>query len=434
MPHAKWGADDCIVSARDAADERPSVTYRRAGDAYLLIEYGPIVLDLSLRFRVHALMQAVGKAIGVNGLTGIIDQTPGIRSLQIHYDPRILPLEDLIAALHSIEDELGDVSNMEVDSRIVRLPLSWNDEAVQATIDKYMRGVRADAPWCPSNIEFIRRINGLDSVDDVKRIVFDATYFVLGLGDVYLGAPVATPVDPRHRLVTTKYNPARTWTPDNVVGIGGAYLCIYGMEGPGGYQLFGRTCQMWNTYRATDAFEDGKPWLLRFFDQIKFYPVSGEELRDFRDGFLEGKRHIEIIPGRFRVRDYFGFVYSKTASIAAFKARQQAAFDAERARWQMTPAEGNGLACEDAHDLGCEAALPPGATAIESPVPGSVWKILVEPGSEVSEGQTLLIVESMKMEIAVCAPSSGLVAEVRCAEGRSVQLGQALVIMADTLP
>ena len=37
-------------------------------------------------------------------------------------------------------------------------------------------------------------------------------YLVLGLGDVYLGAPVATPVDPRHRLVTTKYNPARTWT------------------------------------------------------------------------------------------------------------------------------------------------------------------------------------------------------------------------------
>ena len=200
-----------------------------------------------------------------------------------------------------------------------------------------MRGVRADAPWCPSNIEFIRRINDLDSIDEVKRIVFDATYLVLGLGDVYLGAPVATPVDPRHRLVTTKYNPARTWTPDNVVGIGGAYLCIYGMEGPGGYQLFGRTCQMWNTYRVTDEFEPGKPWLLRFFDQIKFFPVSGEELRDFRDGFLEGKRHVEIIPARFRVRDYLAFVDAYAEKIASFKTRQQAAFDAERARWQMTP-------------------------------------------------------------------------------------------------
>ncbi|MGK9872203.1 carboxyltransferase domain-containing protein, partial [Salmonella enterica subsp. enterica] len=80
----------------------------------------------------------------------------------------------------------------------------------------------------------------------VESVVFDANYLVMGLGDVYLGAPVATPIDPRHRLVTTKYNPARTWTPPNVVGIGGAYMCIYGMEGPGGYQLFGRTVQVWN--------------------------------------------------------------------------------------------------------------------------------------------------------------------------------------------
>ena len=83
---------------------------------------------------------------------------------------------------------------------------------------KYQELVRPNAPWCPSNIEFIRRINGLRSDEDVRRIVFDADYLVLGLGDVYLGAPVATPLDPRHRLVTTKYNPARTWTPENAVG------------------------------------------------------------------------------------------------------------------------------------------------------------------------------------------------------------------------
>jgi urea carboxylase len=431
MRHAKWGADDCIVAACEAAGGRPSVAYRRAGDTYLLIEYGPIVLDFALRFRVHALMQAVGRVIENRGLSGILDLTPGIRSLQIHYDPRTLPLDDLIAALRQIEEALGDSSDMEVDSRVVRLPLSWNDAAVQATIDKYMRGVRADAPWCPSNIEFIRRINGLDSVEDVKRIVFDATYLVLGLGDVYLGAPVATPLDPRHRLVTTKYNPARTWTPDNVVGIGGAYLCIYGMEGPGGYQLFGRTCQMWNTYRATGAFEQGKPWLLRFFDRIEFYPVSGEDLSSFRDAFLEGKSEVEIAPGRFRLKDYLGFLAENAASIAAFKARQQTAFEAERARWQQASEPDGSAVDADMEQPASDPSMPQGGTAVESPVPGSVWKILVEPGREVAEGETLIIVESMKMEISVLAPSSGLVSEVRCAEGRAVQIGQPLVIMAD---
>ena len=429
-----WGTDHCIVGSRGAARGRPPVTYRRAGDAYLLVEYGPIVLDLTLRFRVHALMQKVEQAVSREVLRGIIDQTPGIRSLQIHFDPRRLAMEDLLAALQAIEEKLGDLSDMEVDSRVVRLPLSWDDPAVQTTIDKYMRGVRADAPWCPSNIEFIRRINGLESIDDVRRIIFDATYLVLGLGDVYLGAPVATPIDPRHRLVTTKYNPARTWTPENVVGIGGAYLCIYGMEGPGGYQLFGRTCQMWNTHRTTAVFEAGKPWLLRFFDRIQFYPVSAEELIDFRDGFLNGRREVEIIPGRFRLRDYLAFLAEHADSIAAFKARQQVSFEAERARWQEVNGKGEQTIDDCLPAVDGECSLPPGATAIQSPVPGSVWKILVEPGHRVAEGETLIIVESMKTEISVLAPWSGLVCEVRCAEGRSVQLGQPLVIMGETAP
>ena len=70
-------------------------------------------------------------------------------------------------------------------------------------------------------------------------IVYNASYLVLGLGDVYLGAPLSLPLNPLHRLNTTKYNPARTWTPLNVVGIGGVYMAMYGIEGPGGYQLIG---------------------------------------------------------------------------------------------------------------------------------------------------------------------------------------------------
>src|SRR5690554_7713909 len=150
-----------------------------------------------------------------------------------------------------------------------------------------MQSVCANAPWCPSNLEFIRRINGLDSIQAVKRVLFDASYLVMGLGDVYLGAPVATPIDPRHRLVTTKYNPARTCTAVNSVGIGGSYLCVYGMEGPGGYQFVGRTLQMWNRYRQTRGFAE--VWLLRFFDQIRFYEVSQEELQRIRRDFPQGR-------------------------------------------------------------------------------------------------------------------------------------------------
>ena len=156
----------------------------------------------------------------------------------------------------------------------------------------------------------------------------------MGLGDVYLGAPVATPVDPRHRLVTTKYNPARTWTPENAVGIGGAYLCVYGMEGPGGYQFVGRTVQMWNRYRQTADFKDGKPWLLRFFDQIRFYPVSESELLKLRQDFITGHFKLRVEETTFSLKQYNAFLQQNAASISAFKARQQAAFEAERERWK----------------------------------------------------------------------------------------------------
>ena len=202
------------------------------------------------------------------------------------------------------EAQLPAIEDMEVPSRIVRLPLSWDDPATQLAIDKYMQSVRPDAPWCPSNIEFIRRINGLESMQEVMDIVFNASYLVLGLGDVYLGAPVATPMDPRHRLVTTKYNPARTWTPENAVGIGGAYLCVYGMEGPGGYQFVGRTVQMWNRYKQTADFIEGKQWLLRFFDQIRFYPVSKEEILEMRKDFVQGRLKLEVEETVLKLRDY----------------------------------------------------------------------------------------------------------------------------------
>jgi urea carboxylase len=255
------------------------------------------------------------------------------------------------------------------------MPLSWDDAATQLAISKYMQSVRADAPWCPSNIEFIRRINGLDSIEDVKRIAFGASYLVLGLGDVYLGAPVATPLDPRCRLVTTKYNPARTWTPENAVGIGGAYMCIYGMEGPGGYQFIGRTAQVWNTHRVTAEFEADKPWLLRFFDQIRFYPVSADALIQFRDGFLQGKAGLKIEPTTFKLADYRAYLADNASDIAVFKAKQQTAFEEERSRWQASDQSGAVVGDAPAEDGG-DDALPDNAVAVASSVPGASRKAI----------------------------------------------------------
>jgi urea carboxylase len=412
-----------VLRSIAAAPPAVAVAYRRAGDKYLLVEYGPLALDLRLRFRVHSLMSWLAQS----GLRGIIDITPGIRSLQVHYDSRELSETKLLDALARAELELEPIDDVVVPTRIVHLPLSWDDPQTQLAIQKYAQLVRKDAPWCPSNIEFIRRINGLSSSEEVKRIVFDASYLVLGLGDVYLGAPVATPVDPRHRLVTTKYNPARTWTPENAVGIGGAYLCIYGMEGPGGYQFVGRTLQVFNRFKQTSVFEEGKPWLLRFFDQVRFYPVAAAELLELREAFPHGKVELSIEEGSFALRDYERLLEREASSIAAFQTTQRAAFEAERRSWLEKGLLG--YAAEPAASVVSDAALPPGSESVETHVPGSVWKINVQVGSRVKKGDPIVIVESMKMEISIESPVAGVVSEVLVSEGRAVSAGQRVAVV-----
>jgi urea carboxylase len=363
-------------------------------------------------------------------IAGVLELTPGIRSLQVHYDSRVLSQAELLAILHSAESQLPAVDDMVVDSRVVHLPMSWDDPATQLAIDKYTQSVRKDAPWCPSNIEFIRRINGLDSIEDVKRIVFGASYLVMGLGDVYLGAPVATPLDPRHRLVTTKYNPARTWTPENAVGIGGAYLCVYGMEGPGGYQFVGRTVQMWNRYRQTDDFVAGKQWLLRFFDQLRFHPVTADELLSMREDFIHGRFRLKTETSRLSLREYRSFLSDNAASIQAFKTGQQAAFEAERERWGRAGIKEEEKQIDTGPSEGKIAAeMPAGCVAISSPVSGSVWQIGVMAGQRIVADQELLIVEAMKMEIPILADDGGEIVEVRCAQGRPVTAGETLLVV-----
>lgn len=323
--------DNGILDRTTSSDGTTTVTYRRIGDDNVLVEYGEMRLDLALRARAHALHHA----LELDRPDGLIDLTPGVRSLQVKVDPARLPLAALVPLLVELEAALPAAQELVVPSRTVRLPLSWDDPATREAIERYMHGVRADAPWCPWNIEFIRRMNGLGSTDDVHRIVYDAEYLVLGLGDVYLGAPVATPLDPRHRLVTTKYNPARTWTPENAVGIGGAYLCIYGMEGPGGYQFVGRTTQIWNHRHplAAHGFEPEHPWLLRFFDRISWYPVSAEELLDLRADMAAGRGNVEITDGVFSLAEHETFLAANADDIATTRAAMEAARAEERRRW-----------------------------------------------------------------------------------------------------
>ncbi|GLW69238.1 urea carboxylase [Kitasatospora phosalacinea] len=418
--------DGGVLARRPAGPDRPSVTYRRSGDDNLLVEFGPMQLDLALRMRVHALAELVAG----RRPAGVVDLTPGIRSLQVHVDPDVLPVAELLSLVRELEQQLPPAEQLVVPSRTVHLPLSWDDPATREAIERYVAGVRDDAPWCPWNIEFIRRINGLASVDEVYRTVFDAEYLVLGLGDVYLGAPVATPLDPRHRLVTTKYNPARTWTAENSVGIGGAYLCVYGMEGPGGYQFVGRTVQMWSGWQQRGPFTPGAPWLLRFFDRIRWYPVSAEELLELRADMAAGRFELRIEEGEFALAEHLRFLADNAGPIEEFRAVQAAAFAAERRAWEESGEFDRADRAAGAAPAAPRAVeVPPGGGVVEAEFTACVWKVDVAPGERVRKGQRLMALEAMKMESAVFSDRDGVVAELLVGSGDQVQAGSPLVVL-----
>jgi urea carboxylase len=412
-----------ILAHQPAVDGRPAITYRQAGDGYLLLEYGENVLDLALRMRVHLMMGA----LRAQPIAGVEELSPGVRSLQIRYDGRRIDQPGLVRKLLDVERSLPDVATLKVPTRVIHLPMAFEDSATLGAVQRYRETVRGQAPWLPNNVDFIQRINGLASRDDVRRIVFETSYLVMGLGDVYLGAPCAVPVDPRHRLLTSKYNPARTFTAEGTVGIGGVYMCIYGMDSPGGYQLIGRTLPIWNKFLQNPVFQDGKPWLLRFFDQVRFYPVEEAELDVMRADFRVGRAGVRIEEEVFDFAEHQRFLADNADDIAAFQARQRAAFDAEVALWQNEDAA---VAAPAVEENLADEVLADGHSLVAADMCGSVWKIPVEIGQKVEAGDPLVVIEAMKMELTVVAPHGGVVSALRCSPGRQVNTGDPLVVLA----
>ena len=200
-------------------------------------------------------------------------------------------------------------------------------------------------------------------------------------------------------------------------------MCVYGMEGPGGYQFVGRTSQMWNRYKQTTEFT--QPWLLRYFDQIQFYEVSTEELAEFRRDFPKGKVSLRIEETEFSLGDYQNWLAKIETETIAFNSIRERAFEDELRRWRE---DGQFTfdapeAAESTVDL---SLIPEGSVTIDSTLSGNVWSIELKEGDFIRKGETLLILESMKMEIDVQAQHSGVIKKIWVDTGQDIQSGQCL--------
>lgn len=411
--------DEPILFFQEATSDSPKVVYRQAGDRYLLVEYGENVMDLNLRYRVHCLTElTLGK------VDGVMEMSPGVRSVHIEYDPAKISQRSLLDKLLANEATIESSKTWKVRSRVIRLPMAFEDEKTLSAVERYKETIRSEAPWLPNNVDFIRDVNGLSDRNDVRNIVYSARFMVMGLGDVYLGAPCAVPLDPRHRLLGTKYNPSRSWTPNGTVGLGGMYMCIYAMESPGGYQLIGRTIPIWDKLCLNEASADGNPWLLSWFDQVEYYPVTEAELECYVQQVEQGDYKVEINETVFDAGDYHKFLENNKESIEAHN-KNIAAHQDEFAR----------VIAASERKLDTETVKAPTETfsdtaeLIYAEVTGRFWKNVVEEGAIVNKNDCILILEAMKTEMLVSASVAGTVVKILHKNGDMVDAGDLVAVI-----
>ncbi len=340
----------------------------------------------------------------------------------------MLPQYRLLGVLQELESRLPATHDLVFPSRTVRLPLSFDDPSIAEAMARYRSGVRDTAPWLPSNTEFIRRINGLGSVDDVRKAVFDAEYLVLGLGDVYLGAPLAVPLDPRHRLVTTKYNPARTWTPSDAVGIAQVPVLVrHGVAGrlsadrADGADLVGLPAA--GTVRVRQA------WLFRFFRPDRVGARHPEQLEQARSDSRAGRFDADVSEGNVRTGRPPALprgtrrIDRRVRGTAGGGVRGREAGVARGREFDRVDA---GPAPEPATE---ELDVPRAPSWWRPPMVGNVWRWNSQPGQQVSAGDPAVVLEAMKLEMPVPCPVAGTVLQVLAEPGAKVAPGTPLAVI-----
>ncbi len=391
--------------------------FRLSGDSHLLFEIEMKKFEMENRFYIQYVLNDLKK----NKIDGVLEIVPGVSSLLIKYDPfKILAKEVSKKIIDIISISTNEsVEKMVIPSRNVKLPISFRDRWTLDSIKQYMKTISNKAPYLPDNCEFVRKINEISSLEELAKLISETKYVIFGLGDVYLGAPCAIPFDPRHRIISTKYNPARTFTPEGAVGIGGIYMCIYGMNSPGGYQLVGKTINIWNTHNSP-------PWLLDFFDIVQFNLVSDEELTSIRDDYKLGKYQPFIEPSTISLFDYKNFIESNKDSISEYEKTHDIKEISKRIDWSMIEhfeTDSENLTQDSKQESFEDCYL------IKSLHYGNLFEIKVEECEKVKKGQPLALIEIMKTYHQLNCPVDGTIYKLFVKPGKIVKQGQLIAAL-----
>ncbi len=297
-----------ILETLPETPTRLEVLFRQAGDGFLQVEYGREQrANLLDSFRIGTINDVLLK----KSIKGLIETVPGIRTNLFHFDPEVLSVRAVIDHIEGAEEALKDVEDIVFESRLIHLPIAFEDSATKAAVAKYVKEVRPDAPNVINgyNLEYMALCNGI-TVQEVKDKILGTEWYNSGCG-FWPGGGFFWPMDPRCAIVVPKYNPPRTYTPEGTVGIGGPCIFTYTTATGGGYQLFGRTIPTFQFSQKHPLFKN-TPFLYVNGDRIRFHETTEEEiLWIYKHVHEETDYEYKIEDGKIIVKDYLEFYNSE---------------------------------------------------------------------------------------------------------------------------
>jgi urea carboxylase len=328
-----------------------------------------------------------------------------LTAVNIQYDAKVISQSKLVKTVHELESSIAATTNIKIPCREIHLPAVFEHPDIQASTQRYMETNRPTAAYLPDNIEYLRINNGLSTRRQVFDTLLNSPFLVVAVGFL-VGTPILFPLSPLSGIVGQKYNPTRVSTPGGTIGMGGSLFAIYPVEAPGGYMLVARTMEAWDTFGLKPDYAPDRPWLFESFDLVKYHEVSVAEYDQLTRDFKSGNYHYDIREAEFDLQAVVDvFTAAKTdPAVVSFKAGQadgvKMKVEEERRKYGEWVAEQETQKAREAERLKEMMTSEPAVT-IDSPIDANVWKVLVEPGDVLRAGQTVAILEAMKMEINV---------------------------------
>ncbi|KAI0379391.1 AHS2-domain-containing protein [Hypomontagnella monticulosa] len=419
---------DALLQVISTNPTEPTLTLRQGGDRFILVN-----IDVSSRrvgLDTSVVAEGLARAIENHNVPGIFVHV-NISSIMIEYEPEKTAQSEVLILINTAHKQSSALEKP-LPSRRLILPIVFDHPSIREAEDRYMTLQRTKAVYVPDNVTYIQKNNSLASRREVFDVLRKTRFLVVTVGFM-TGLPLLWPLDPLARLTSQKYNPTRISTPPGTVGLGGGMFCIYPADQPGGYMMLARSIPVWDTYALRPGYREGTPWLCEPFDVIEFEEVSLERYEEIWRQYQAGKYQIQVEETSFDVLTEVSREREITLSpeVAGFRARQEAAEEQMRNQeerllkeWQLTQNKDRPSAPQESQSKT--------GVKIPSPQVGKVWKIPVKVGDTVKKGEALVVLEAMKMEIAVTADGSHdhlVVKEILVQEGTLVSPGTTLVLL-----